>query len=177
MTTKPKNFIESKLFIFCMMSGVLLAVAAFEFAAYVQYKVQAELKTYSSTTKVIKVAEQIKSIEHSGGSSNSSYTEFLPCITLKLTESSPVIEACKMKGFKNSQSQAQQFLSANYSPSAKFSVFISPDKNKASLEGYNKAEENKLLLAMLLILIIVPLGNIGLYFFIRFVAKKLNFSK
>jgi hypothetical protein len=171
-TTKPKLFIETKLFAIAMIFGTLAALGASGFFLYLQYKVQAELKTYTPSTQAIKVSEYIESIQHSGGRSSSSYTEFLPCITLKLSENSQPIKACTTQGFNNSQEQAQQFLTANYGQSTGFTVYVSPDKTKASLEGYGKEKEQKPLFIMLLLLVIESIGGFGLYFFLQFIVKK-----
>lgn len=153
----------------------LLFLFIIEAMLYTQYTAQLTLKSYTPTTQAIKVSETVKKVHHyrkRKHHSSSSYNEFIPCITVKLPENSQPLEACKAKGFKNSEKSAELFLATHYGTTTGFTVYISPNKAKISLEKYEQTSVDQLLWMMVITPILAILGAIGLYYLIKIFTKK-----
>ena len=153
----------------------LLFLFIIEAMLYTQYTTQLTLKTYTPTTQAIKVSETVKKVHHyrkRKHHSSSSYNEFIPCITVKLPENTQPLEACKAKGFKNSEKSAELFLETYYGKPTGFTLYISPDKTKVSLEKYEQTSVDQLLWMMILTPIITLLGATGLYYLIKTLTQK-----
>ena len=166
----PPHFFESKLFSVAMLIGTLAPMAATAFLLYPKYQTEAALESYAPTSNTLKVSEEV-SVKHRSNKS-SSWREYIPCITLTLSDASAPITACKVAGFVDSPEQARQFLSTNYGSASGFTVYVSPDRTKASLESYSPDRARSALLLLVLILTIVPVFNIGIWFFLRSMVKK-----
>ncbi len=166
----PLHFFESKLFSIAIFFATLSVVAAMGFIFYPKYQAEAQLKFYTPSTGAVKISEEVK-VTHRSNKSGS-WREHVPCITLKLTDASAPITACKVTGFIDSPEEAKQFLASNFGSASGFTVYVSPDKNKASLDQFNPERARSALLILVLVLVIVPAGNLALWFYLRRMVKK-----
>ena len=166
----PKHIFETKMFAFIVFFCTVAALAASSLAFYPKYQAEAELESYAPTPNAVKISEEIKIQRRSNKSS--SWSEHIPCITLKLSDDSAPLTACKLTGFVDSPDQAKQFLASNFGGASGFTVYVSADKQKASLEGYDPARAKSALLPLVLIFVILPVCMFGFFYYFRRMVKK-----
>lgn len=165
-----KNFFESIWFALGMFVATLAVLALTGYLFYPKYQAEARLEFYAPVSNAIKISEEVKVTSHSNKSS--SWTVHTPCITLKLSEAGQPITACKAVGFMDSPDQALQFLTSRYAGPSGFTVYVSADQRQASLDGYDASRARQALMPMVLIWILFPACNIGMWFYLRKMAKK-----
>ena len=166
----PKHFFETRIFSFAMVFATLAVMAGLGFVFYPKYLAEVQLEFYAPSNSAIKIGEDVK-VKHRSNKS-ASWSEYIPCTTVKLSDADPPITACKLTGFVDSPDAARQFLASNYASASGFTVYVSPDKHQASLEGFNPARARSALMPLLLIGTIVPAFNLGLWFFLWSMVKK-----
>lgn len=164
------HFYESKIFTFLMILFTLAVLALTGYIFYPKYQAEAQLESYAATAGAIKISETVKAQGRSNKSG--SWTEHIPCITFKLSDSSAPITACKAVGFIDSPDQAKQFLASHYAAASGFTVYVSPDKSKASLDSYSPERARAALLPWVLICVGIPAGNLVGWILLRRTVRR-----
>ena len=164
------NFFESKLFAFGLMLATPAVLALTGYLFYPKYQAQARLEFYAPSTSAIKISEEVKVTTHSNKSA--SWKLHTPCITLKLSEAGQPITACKAVGFMDSPDQARQFLASRYPGPSGFTVYVSADQRQASLDSYDAARARQALMPMVIIWVLFPVCNFGMWFYLRKKAQR-----
>ena len=166
----PKHFFETKLFTVAMLIGTLVPMVAAAYFLYPKYQAEAQLESYTPTSSAIKISEDV-TVKHRSNKSGS-WREHVPCITLKLSADSAPLTACKLTGFIDSPELAKQFLASNYGSASGFTVYVSPDKTRASLDSFNPERARSALLLLLIILAMLPACDFGIWFYLRRMVRK-----
>lgn len=158
------------MFAFAMIFATLAVMAAAGFIFYPKYQAEAQLELYAPSQSAVKISEEVK-VRHRSNKSGS-WSEHIPCITLRLSDAGQPVTACKLTGFVDSPDAARQFLASNFGAASGFTVFVSPDKSKVSLDGFDPTRARSALLPLILILVIVPVCEFGTWLFLQKLVKR-----